>query len=69
MTPANQKFINELMKHILAYDHAAQQAIELVEGWQNGIFQQVGITWLDDPPAIRKLKELSANRPSAGDYL
>lgn len=35
-----------------------EDIIDLFEAWKNGIFKDIGITWVNEPPAITKVRQL-----------
>ena len=46
------------------YTKALQDCIALFEAWRDGIFAKIGVTWMEEPPAIQKARAILADQDS-----
>lgn len=46
-------------------EDACASFVDLFEGWQKGIFKDVGVTWQKEPPAIIQARAVLAAKKGA----
>jgi hypothetical protein len=56
-----------MKERITQLEGALRSNIELFEAWRDGIFAQVGIQWVEEPPAIRAVRALLTSEGGKGE--
>jgi hypothetical protein len=64
---SSNSYADRLEERITQLEGALRSNIELFEAWRDGIFAQVGIQWVEEPPAIRAVRALLTSEGGKGE--